>query len=598
MKGPSVFFSAALVLLFLLQALSNGATAASATSSITLSPTAGVVGSTVSISGQGYPPNTNLTLEWGTAAVSWEVTDNPPRVTGVNATPIERTLTSVETDSLGSFAIDVAAPSDYGGEHVIQALLSNGTAIGSRGLFNVEPSFSISPTSGPAGSPIEITARGLGYGLYSTNYFLYYDNVQTGYFTAVTTGGATNFTIYASGSPGTHYIEIYQGYPGPGYLNPWNSPPSLEMQSLFSPYIPFHAEFNMTGDPSSTSTVVTSLTVLAAALVSIGLFVAVTRTEPEKRGRFARGLAAALIIIAIVAAGGGAYFALAPSAASSPPFTPQASVVRPTIVVPQNITTTGPRISVSPDIASVGQDITVNGEGFQPGSQLPLQMSTRKGDNILGFKIVNNPLTTVTVGAGGTFSFTMQAPPALGGIHYISAGNLTLHSNGTLFIQRTASINATEGPAGTTVAVTMKGVGWTFDTNIAALDYDNSYIGYACGFNSGGNVTFLLTVTGAPGIHTIDIYPSVWWGPSNQADQLAIEYRYPLLTPQDHPELMPSFHFTFLITAGSGNSPSSNAIRPLFVSPVGLTIIPLMAGVSMASRRLNVKTAEGDYSGR
>jgi hypothetical protein len=27
-------------------------------------------------------------------------------------------------------------------------------------------------------------------------------------------------------------------------------------------------------------------------------------------------------------------------------------------------------------------------------------------------------------------------------------------------------------------------------------------------------------------------------------------YRLPLLTPQDHPELMPSFHFTFLVTSG------------------------------------------------
>jgi len=76
----------------------------------------------------------------------------------------------------------------------------------------------------------------------------------------------------------------------------------------------------------------------------------------------------------------------------------------------------------------------------------------------------------------------------------------------------------------------------------------NGYVGYGCGFNSGGNVTFTLVAVGAPGIHTIDVYPSVWWGPSNFASQQVVEYRYPLLTPQDHPELMPSFHFTFLVT--------------------------------------------------
>jgi hypothetical protein len=94
----------------------------------------------------------------------------------------------------------------------------------------------------------------------------------------------------------------------------------------------------------------------------------------------------------------------------------------------------------------------------------------------------------------------------------------------------------------------LEGVGWDFNTNIATLDYDNGYVGYGCGFNSGGNVTFTLVAVGAPGIHTIDVYPSVWWGPSNFASQQVVEYRYPLLTPQDHPELMPSFHFTFLVT--------------------------------------------------
>jgi len=220
--------------------------------------------------------------------------------------------------------------------------------------------------------------------------------------------------------------------------------------------------------------------------------------------------------------------------------------------------------------------MTVNGAGFQPGSQVPLSFSDRVGDNILGFKLVNDPLKNVTAGSDGTFSFSMQTPPTLGGIHYISAANLTQNSNGTLFVQRTATINATQGPDGTTVAVVLRGVGWTFNTNLATLDYDNSYIGYGCGFFSNGNVTFYLTVTGAPGIHTIDVYPSVWWGPSTQTNQLSIEYRYPLLTPQDHPELMPSFHFTFLVTGPSQQSQSSGEILP-FVAFLGLMSVAIGA---------------------
>ncbi|GEM_PF-2013530 len=575
MKSVGIAIAASLILVFLLPA-ANTAVAATAPS-ITVLPPRAVVGSSLSVNGQGYPPNTNLTLEWGTTDASWIVTGNPPRVTGVNATPIETTLGHVETDSAGSFSFDMTVPSDYQGQHVIQALFANGTVVSARGLFIVEPSFSISPSGGPDGTPITVTATGLGYGLYGTYFFLYWDNVQVGYFSALTSHGSTSFTFYASGTPGTHYIEIYEGYPGPGYLNPWNSAPGVSTGSLFPPYIPFHAEFNMTGSQSSTSTSFTipAVVVLAAALTSIGLFLSVAKTEPEKRGKLARMLAAVVIIIAIVAAGAGAYLALAPSSnGATSGFTPKATVVRPAITVPQSTATTGPRISVSPDIASVGQNITVNGAGFEPGSQVPLSFSDRVGDNILGFKLVNSPLKNVTAGSDGTFSFTMDTPVTLGGIHYISAANMTRNSNGTLFVQRTATINATEGPAGTTVAVVLQGVGWTFNTNIAALDYDNSYIGYGCGFFSNGNVTFDLTVTGAPGIHTIDVYPSVWWGPSTQTNQLSIEYRYALLTPQDHPELMPSFHFTFLITASGQQSQSSGAIMPSasFLGLMGVTV--------------------------
>jgi hypothetical protein len=137
----------------------------------------------------------------------------------------------------------------------------------------------------------------------------------------------------------------------------------------------------------------------------------------------------------------------------------------------------------------------------------------------------------------------------------------------------------------------MFGVGWTFNTNIAALDYDNSYIGYGCGFNSGGNVTFYLTITGAPGIQTIDLYPSVWWGPSNYYNQSVVEYRYPLLTPQDHPQLMPSFHFTFLLTSSGQQSSSNGAVLSNFTLPVmasaavGSAFAPVLSSPTVETAR-------------
>jgi len=66
-----------------------------------------------------------------------------------------------------------------------------------------------------------------------------------------------------------------------------------------------------------------------------------------------------------------------------------------------------------------------------------------------------------------------------------------------------------------------------------------------------------ITATGAPGIHDIDLYPSMWSGAVTSTNYKALpgggqqlNYDNPLLTPLDHPELIPSFHFTFLITSG------------------------------------------------
>ena len=88
------------------------------------------------------------------------------------------------------------------------------------------------------------------------------------------------------------------------------------------------------------------------------------------------------------------------------------------------------------------------------------------------------------------------------------------------------------GPAGTPVTIHLKGVGWTEYDNIYVATYDNAYMGYACGFNSRGDVVINFTAAGAPGVHLIDFYPGIYQGPE-EAQQL---YRLPQLTyADDHP---------------------------------------------------------------
>jgi len=572
-KAVKIFLATTAALLCVLM-FAGSASAATTSPSMTVSPNAAIVGAKITVTGTGFPPNTSLTLQWASVNASWVIQAIPtPQVTGISTAAIQITLGSAQTDATGSFSMQMAVPTDYGGAHFIQAFLANGTALPAKATFTVEPSFHFSPTSGPDGTPITFVATGLSYGLYSTSYYLSWDNSIAGYMTALSSAGATNFTIYASGVPGTHYIAIYQGYPGPAYLNPQQGPPSSETQSVFPPYIPFYANFTVTPEQVISSTTADAFTThnspafgafaLLAALAGGALFV--SRKEPYERKGISRALLAVVIIVIVAVAGIGLYAATsAPGASTSisqsstsrttsipqVSFSPEASVVRPHISVPVNVATTGPRIGLSPTVASVGDNITVTGAGFTPNAQYPLIWTTVKGSNLLGYKPTDIPLRNVTAAADGSFSFSWKVPPALGGIHFIAAGNLTENSNGTFFIQRSAKISATQGPQGTQIQVIMQGVGYTFNTNIAAVDYDNSYIGYACGFNSGGNATVAIVATGAPGIHTIDIYPSVWWGGSQFTAQQIVEYRYPLLTPQDHPALMPSFHFTFLMTPG------------------------------------------------
>ena len=118
-------------------------------------------------------------------------------------------------------------------------------------------------------------------------------------------------------------------------------------------------------------------------------------------------------------------------------------------------------------------------------------------------------------------------------------------------------ISPRSGPAGTPVTIHLKGVGWTEYDNIYVATYDNAYMGYACGFNSRGDVVINFTATGEPGTHLIDLYPGIYQGPPTEPQQL---YRLPQLTyADDHPgNRIPALRFAFEVTpARRGPAPTS-----------------------------------------
>ena len=559
----------------LVPAILSGAARASAPT-LTVSPSSGAVGSLMIINGQGYSPGQSITLAWTTGNASWVITNNPPEVTGVNVTSYLKTLTVVQSDSSGSFSLDLAVPVDYGGSKVVEALSATGEDLGGKGVYTIEPSFQISPTSGAVGSPITVNASGLGYGLYSTDYHLLWDNKFVGYMTGITTEGQANFTFYASGGTGVHYVDIFEGYPGPAYLNPEQNPPGASSSTWFPPLVPFHARYTITsGQSSSAAFMAVPLGLASVALIVASPFVAripALASDPQKRRAASRRLAAILVAAALVLAGTALVLSYLPNSGAQSSYVPQATLVRPSISVPQSSSAGGQSITVTPDIASVGTNVTVHGSGFGPGATVPVTWSTRQGNNLFGYNNVFLPLKNVTADSAGSFSFTATVPVDLGGYHYIATGDQG-EINATLYIERTATINATQGPEGSTIMVTLMGVGWDYNTNILAFDYDNSFIGYACGFSSQGNVTIMITATGGPGLHTVDLYPSLWRGPDNTP---AI-FRYPLLTPIDHPESIPSFHFTYFIRGSTSSSAGSPSLIPAYLGVVTFSLAGMFA---------------------
>src|SRR5207249_4768796 len=77
-----------------------------------------------------------------------------------------------------------------------------------KSLFDVDMETTITPTSGPVGTPITVEVRGIGWQSYQNSFQLAYDNAYTGWVSSITTDGYGKVVIPATGAPGTHYITL------------------------------------------------------------------------------------------------------------------------------------------------------------------------------------------------------------------------------------------------------------------------------------------------------------------------------------------------------------------------------------------------------
>jgi len=190
-----------------------------------VTPAKGQIGSQATLTGAGFDPGQTLEVVWQTYSGEW-VIDNTAaagenykgRTYSEDAAP----LGSVTADAAGAFSTEFTVPDGFGFTHNIQ--VREGAVVRNQAAYYVEMEVSVSPSSGPVGTPITVDVRGIGVSPLHSSWELTYDNRFTGWMSAVTTNGHARFTIPATGAPGPHVLKILHGSFTFPYLNMQQSP--------------------------------------------------------------------------------------------------------------------------------------------------------------------------------------------------------------------------------------------------------------------------------------------------------------------------------------------------------------------------------------
>jgi hypothetical protein len=414
-----------------------------------VTPDEGVAGTPITISGSQLPSNSQVELTWSTANATWLVQAKPDTVNylGRSNTEFAVVLDTVTTNAAGAFKVSLDAPADWGGLHDIYAVV-NGVEK-SHGGFITLRTVTVTPTSGPVGTPITITYSGLGASLYTGGASLLWDNHYVGEMMANWTRGVAQVTIRAAGPVGRHTIQIGNAI-SYLYLNVPQSPIPYTNGATVT--------FTTTADNGPPAS-------------SIDWPVEVAPTLSAKTTLQTSGLS-------------------------------QSSKVRAVLTKLR-----GP----------VDTHVALSATGLSSNAPVQLVWSTVVGNRVncasTCWAFVSQTLGTAKPSAGSLHS-QLVVPDGLGGWHVVELiQNGKTLSEAPFYVQESIvgrGVSSVVVKEGQTFTIHLKGVGWTQLDNTVGVDYDNSYIGYGCGFNSNGDVLLHLTATGGPGTHIIDLYPMLY----------------------------------------------------------------------------------------
>jgi hypothetical protein len=430
--------------------LAPAAAPAARMGTLTTKPDVAVAGTTFTVSGSGLPAGKTVSLTWGTANVTWIVDPRPDSVDylGRQASKFAVVLGTATTNSSGAFTGTFTAPRDFGGIHDIYAVV-DGVQV-AKGGFLVARSAWISPRRGPIGTMITIRYDGIGSSLYEGGASLLWDNHYAGALMANWTRGTAIVHIRAAGPVGRHTVEVADAISFK-YLNIQQSPIPWGLGKVMS--------FTVTKDTGRPKPQIDWPADVAPTLDA--------KTTLQLAALNTSGAASA---------------------------------------------------HLSSTAGTVNTKVDLEASGLAPNAPVDLEWATVVGNrvNCTGtcWSFVSVPLGSPTSTAGGTLAASITVPDGLGGWHVVQViQNGAVTAQIPYYVKRSFAehpVSSLVLKAGQPFTVHLKGLGWTQLDNTIAVDYDNSYVGYGCGFNSNGDVVMNLVASGAPGTHLIDMYPLLY----------------------------------------------------------------------------------------
>jgi hypothetical protein len=436
-----------------------------------LTPAHGLPGTRVQFAGTGFAPGAQVAIGWQAEDGKYLTKADRGMVTysGVDYRPVPVLLDRVVADSQGRLALAFTVPEDLWGPHQVAAVIDGRQA--AQADFHVEFGATMTPSSGPVGTPIEVVVHGMAPAPWNTS-AIRYDNRYLGFVSAVTTRGLARARFRAAGAPGPHVVQFDVASAGTPYLNPQQGAGCTILHLCIDRTWTFTVTGNATLPPN--------------------------RLEWPSPARVAR---------------------LSADAARA--------------IVPMSAPDAGVSLTVTPASGPVVSPVELSAKGLHGGKADVVWATAGRGNRMTGMStVVTKTLAaTATVKPDGSLSQRLVVPDDLGGWHTIQ-----LVQDGKVvgatpyFVQRSlVVVSPARVKPGERFKVEIKGIGWTELDNGVAVTYDNAYEGYACGFNSRGDVTLYLTATGGPGVHLIDLYPMIYEG----KDRTVLTYQVPHLTVLD-----------------------------------------------------------------